>query len=134
MKTALTIGTFDLTHAGHVYLFIECERFADRVIVGVNSDEFVEKYKGQKPLFSYEKRRMLIEALGYEVVENPTAGRECIERIMPNYLVVGSDWAQRNYYSQIDVDQTFLDENQIALVYIPRIGTISTSEIKSLVK
>ena len=130
-RTALTIGTFDLTHAGHAHLFRECERLG-RVVVGINSDEFVESYKGQRPLYEYAKREQLIRALGYETIMNTSAGRDCIEAVKPDYLVIGSDWARRNYYSQIDVDQDFMDENGISMVYVPRIGTISSSEIKSL--
>lgn len=125
----LTVGTFDTPHLGHAYLFRECERLG-RVIVGINSDEFVEQYKGKRPLFTYEERAAMIEALGYETIKNTSAGRDCIVKVDPDYLVIGSDWARKDYYGQIDVNQDFLDEWNITMVYVPRITELSSTEIK----
>lgn len=130
---SLTIGTFDLVHAGHAYLFQECERFSDEVIVGVNSDEFVAEYKGKKPLFDYEERAGIIEGLGYTVLKNSSAGRELIEQVQPDLLVIGSDWARKDYYAQIDVDQDFMDKNGIRMLYVPRMTNLSTTSIKQRV-
>lgn len=128
-RTVLTIGTFDTPHLGHAYLFKECERYG-QVVVGVNSDEFVKEYKGEFPIYNYEERAMLISSLGYQVLKNCSAGRGLIEEVCPDVLAIGSDWAKKDYYSQIDVDQDFLDEQRIAMVYIPRLGTLSSTELK----
>lgn len=132
-RTVLTIGTFDTPHLGHAYLFRECERYGN-VTVGINSDEFVERYKGTTPLFKYQERAALISVLGYSVVKNASAGRECIEAVAPDVLVIGSDWARRDYYSQIDVDQDFMDLNGITMVYVPRVPNLSSTEIKERVQ
>lgn len=132
-RTVLTIGTFDTPHLGHAYLFKECEQYG-QLTVGVNSDEFVEAYKGRPPEYSYEERALLISALGYQVLKNTSAGRELIAQVAPNVLAIGSDWARRDYYAQIDVNQDFMDANNITMVYIPRIGTLSSTEIKQRVQ
>ena len=129
-RTVLTIGTFSPPHLGHAYLFKECERYGDRVVVGVNSDEFVEAYKSKKPEYSFKEREFLIRALGYETIKNTSSGRICIDQVNPDVLVIGSDWARKDYYAQIDVDQDYMDDNQIAMVYIPRIGSLSSTEIR----
>lgn len=98
--------------------------------MAVNTDEFVEAYKGQPPVFTYSERRDLIQAMGYEVVANPSAGRETIAMVEPDVIAIGSDWARRDYYAQIDVTQDFLDRRGISMVYIPYTPNISTSEIK----
>lgn len=102
-------------------------------MVGVNTDEFVLAYRGVPPLFSYDERRKLVEALGYEVVPNPSAGRETIAMVEPSVLAIGSDWARKDYYAQIDVDQDFLDSRGISMVYIPYTKGISATEIRSRV-
>lgn len=130
---SLTIGTFDTPHAGHAHLFKQCELYADEVVVGVNSDEFVAEYKGQRPLFTYEERSSIISGLGYTVMKNSSAGRELIEEVEPDLLVIGSDWARRDYYAQIDVDQDFMDSMGIAMLYIPRNIDLSSSMIKDRV-
>lgn len=129
MTRVLTIGTFDTPHLGHAHFFLQCESFGD-LIVGINSDEFVEKYKGEKPLFSYQERRELIELLGYETRINESAGKDLIYRVCPDILVIGSDWARKDYLKQIGMTQDELDERGITLVYVPYTKGISTTEIK----
>lgn len=65
---------------------------------------------------------------------NDSAGRELIDLIKPDVLAIGSDWARKDYYAQIDVDQDYMDENRISMLYIPRVGTLSSTELKSRVR
>lgn len=129
-RVALTIGSFDMPHLGHAKLFKECEKFADEVIVGLNSDAFIKQYKKIEPLFSYEEREALIQKLGYYVVRNDGPGRECILEVKPDVVVVGSDWARRDYYAQTDTSPDFFDDNNISLVYVPYTKGISATELK----
>lgn len=127
--TVLTIGTFDLPHIGHARLFRRCE-WLGRLVVGVNTDEFVISYKRHAPLYRFEERVALISLLGYEVRCNDSPGRELIEAVRPDYLAIGSDWARRDYYGQIDVDQDLLDALDVTMVYVPYTDGISTTDIK----
>lgn len=128
--TVLTIGTWGVPHIGHAAFLRRCERFGERVIVGVNSDDFVQRYKGASPLYTERERMKLIESLGYSAVLNDGPGRELIETVRPQVLTIGTDWARRDYYAQINVDQDFMDRLGITMAYVPMrpIG-ISTTEI-----
>lgn len=129
MLRILTIGTFDVTHIAHAILFKRCEELG-YLTVGVNSDEFIEKYKGKRPLYSFEERCQLISAMGYDVERNDGPGRELINKIRPDILVIGSDWARKDYLKQIDVSQDFLDDRNISVLYTPYTKGISTTDIK----
>jgi hypothetical protein len=48
----------------------------------------------------------------------------------PDLIVIGSDWARRDYYAQMQFDQDWLDERGIGLVYIPYTQGISSTAIK----
>lgn len=133
----LTIGTFDTIHAGHIGLFRQCRRIAGpvgQVIVGINSDEFVEKYKGAAPLVPYVSRAAVITAIRGvdQIVKNKThlGQAELIEQARPDVLVVGQDWALKNYLTQLGIGQRWLDERNIQLCYVPRTGDWSSTEIK----
>ena len=126
----LTIGTFDPPHLGHANLFKKCDVFADQVIVGVNSDEFVMKYRKVAPLYHLSERQRLIESLGYETVPNHSAGRELIQKIMPDMLAIGSDWLHKDYMAQIDMTPHDFDAMRITLIYIPYTEGISASDLK----
>lgn len=126
----LTVGTFDTPHIGHASFLKKCEQFADQVAVGVNTDGFVFGYKGAYPVFNYSERASLIEALGYEIWPNDSAGRELIKQVKPDIIAIGSDWARKDYYAQIDVDQDFMDEWGISMLYIPYTYGVSSTELK----
>jgi glycerol-3-phosphate cytidylyltransferase len=127
---ALTIGTFDCLHYGHLHLLMRCGDLADEVVVGVNSDRFVMSYKQTPPLFSEIERIYALETLGYEVELNTSSGRELIESVEPDLLVIGSDWARKDYLAQIGVTQDWLDERSIIVAYVPYTRGISTTLIK----
>ena len=58
----ITIGTFDLLHVGHIELFKKCRELAgdSKFIIGLNTDEFIFKYKKNKPIMTYEERKEII--------------------------------------------------------------------------
>lgn len=131
MSRLLTIGTFDTLHLGHASFLRRCERFADEVIVGVNSDAFVAKFKGAEPIFTQSERVRLIEMLGYTVHLNDGPGRGLIEEIKPDIVAIGTDWARRDYHAQIDTPIDYFEANRISLVYVPYTLGISSTELKA---
>ena len=131
MKRALTIGSFDPVHVDHVVLFRRCEELADEVVVAVNSDRFYTEYRGYPPTFKESERMQMVRVLGYTVVLNDGPGREVIQRVKPDLLVIGSDWLGKDYLSQIDCTRDFLERLGVSLLYVPRGRTISSTELKA---
>jgi glycerol-3-phosphate cytidylyltransferase len=131
-----TGGTFDLFHSGHVNFLRRCADFGE-VIVALNTDEFIESYKGKPPICSYEERRIVLESCRWvaSVVSNigGSDSTKAIEQIGPDVIAIGSDWARRDYYRQMGFDQDWLDKRDISLLYIPYTHHISTTELKSRV-
>jgi glycerol-3-phosphate cytidylyltransferase len=132
-----TGGTFDLFHRGHLEFLRRCTEFGD-VTVALNTDEFIAAYKGKNPIMTYEEREAVL--LGCRFVEEvvPNTGgsdsKPSIELVKPAVIVVGSDWARRDYYAQMGFDQDWLDERGIGLCYIPYTQGISTTELKKRVR
>jgi glycerol-3-phosphate cytidylyltransferase len=128
-----TGGTFDLFHAGHVEFLRRCSELG-RVVIALNTDEFIEEYKGKPPVISYTDRADVLLACRYvdQVIPNigGTDSRITIETVMPDLVVIGSDWARRDYYTQMAFDQDWLDERGIGLCYIPYTQGISSTAIK----
>lgn len=128
-----TGGTFDLFHAGHVEFLRRCAELGS-VTVSLNEDEFIEKYKGKRPVISYQERETVL--LGCRWVDSvvPNVGgvdsRISIDLCSPDLIVIGSDWARRDYYAQMGFDQDWLDERGIGLCYIPYTQGISSTAIK----
>ena len=128
-----TGGTFDLFHAGHAKFLERCAELGP-VVVSLNTDEFIEAYKGKPPVLSYADREAVLLACRYveKVVPN-TAGADSkptIEEVWPDIIAIGTDWARRDYHAQMQFDQDWLDEREIALIYIPYTQGISSTAIK----
>ena len=141
MNIVYTGGTFDLFHSGHVNLLKRCREVAGdngKVVVSLNTDEFIWQFKNKRPICSEQERADVLLACRYvdEVVMN-VGGQDstiAIELVQPNYIVVGSDWAKRDYYSQMSFTQEWLDERGIGLVYVPYTQSISSSAIRGRMK
>jgi glycerol-3-phosphate cytidylyltransferase len=132
-----TGGTFDLFHSGHVNFLRKCNQLGD-VTVALNTDEFIESYKGKPPIMSYEERRAVLESCRYVSAVVPNEGGAdstiTISDVEPDIIAIGSDWARRDYYKQMGFTQDWLDERGISLIYIPYTGGISTTKLKARVK
>jgi len=134
----LTLGTFDLLHVGHLEMFRECRRWAGpggRVIVAVNRDEFVERFKGRRPAIPYAQRFAMLEAVRDVDLVVPNVGDEdaifTIEAIAPDIIAIGNDWQGRDYLGQLNVTQGWLDLVGIRVVYVRRTTGVASSEIRA---
>jgi len=135
-----TGGTFDLVHSGHIRFLKACRRLAGvdgRVVVALNSDAFIQAYKGSLPIMSFDERKELL--LGCRYVDAVVANiggadsKPSIEQVMPDYVVIGDDWARKDYYAQMQFTREWLDQMDIQLVYVPYTPGISTTDIKKRV-
>ena len=62
MKIVLVTGGFDPLHSGHLAYFKAAKELGDKLIVGINSDAWLTRKKGQ-PFMSIEERREIIAHL-----------------------------------------------------------------------
>lgn len=126
----LTLGTFDLFHEGHVRLLRRCAELAHggSVVVGLNTDEFVARYKGQPPVIPYAGREAVL--LGCRYVDRVVANDQpdgsalaLIGQVAPDFIAVGSDWMRPEYLAQLGITWSDLEpdfaHNQIGLVFLP---------------
>ena len=61
-KIVLVTGGFDPLHSGHIGYFKAARKLGDKLVVGVNSDEWLVRKKG-KPFMCFEERCSIIRAL-----------------------------------------------------------------------
>jgi glycerol-3-phosphate cytidylyltransferase len=134
MPLVYTGGTFDLPHKGH-YRLLKRAAEIGIVVVALNTDEFIQSYKGRPPILSYEERKEALLACRWvdQVVPNVggTDSKIAIEMVSPDYIIIGSDWARRDYYLQMGFTQDWLDQRGIGLIYVPYTEGISTTDIKN---
>ena len=125
MKRGITYGTYDLLHYGHIALLKRARALGDFLMVALSSDEF-NAGKGKQAYFSYEERKVMLEAIRYVdlVVPEMTWGQktEDIAKYGIDVFVMGDDWN-----GEFDDQLKGLCE----VVYLPRTPEVSTTRIKS---
>ncbi len=133
-----TGGTFDLFHSGHVKFLKQCRRIAGvdgKVVVALNRDEFIEAYKGKPPVVSFKDRAEVLLACKFVDSVIPNCGnadsKVAISKVDPDFVVIGDDWARKDYYAQMQFTQDWLDKNEIGLIYVPYTAGISTTDLKA---
>ena len=129
MKKVITYGTFDLLHYGHINILRRAKELGDYLVVAVSSDEFNRNDKGKKCYFSYEQRKLMVEAVRYVDLVVPETcweqKRTDVHKYDIDVFVMGDDWE-----GKFD----FLKEEGVEVVYLPRTPEISTTQIKSDIK
>ncbi len=89
-------GSFDLMHAGHLQIIYEGSLQADKLLVALNSDASIQKYKSPKrPIVPLEYRLQMMAALDF--VDGVTWFEETdpiafLERVRPDVHVNGSEY------------------------------------------
>ncbi len=96
-RIVMTNGCFDILHPGHVSYLEKAKSLGDRLIVAVNDDASVRRLKGEtRPINSTQSRLHVLSALGavdWVVPFSEDTPERLIQKISPDVLVKGGDWA-----------------------------------------
>jgi rfaE bifunctional protein nucleotidyltransferase chain/domain len=92
-----TNGCFDILHRGHAEYLAFARAQGDALCVGVNSDASVRKIKGPSRPVNCESDRAFViaslRAVDFAVIFDEDEPKDLIEKILPQVLVKGKDWA-----------------------------------------
>ena len=95
-KIVFTNGCFDILHPGHVRYLREAAALGDVLVVGLNSDASVARLKPGRPVNPEADRAEVLAALravDFVVIFSEETPYRLIERLRPDVLVKGGDWA-----------------------------------------
>lgn len=129
-----TQGTFDTLHFGHVRLLKRAKEQCDYLIVGVNSDELVLKYKNTSTIINENERLEIVSALKYvdeAYIVNDLDKVSKHKLFNFNVCFIGSDWKGSDRYKKTEED---LSKIGVKMIYLPYTEGISTTLVKSLLK
>jgi rfaE bifunctional protein nucleotidyltransferase chain/domain len=95
-KIVFTNGVFDIIHLGHVRYLAKAKALGDVLVVGLNTDASVKKFKGpDRPLNRQADRAGVLSALvmvDYVVYFGEATPARLIEQVRPDILVKGADY------------------------------------------
>lgn len=100
-----TQGTFDMFHKGHLNLLRNAKSMCDILIVGVNSDALVQKYKNKTPVINEKERAEIIKELRCvdDVMICETLDKTVLwETIHFDSIFIGDDWKGNQRWVQTE--------------------------------
>lgn len=130
----LATGAFDLFHLGHLQFLEQAKALGDRLIVGVQTDEWCEEKKGYRPIFPLQHRLRLVSALACVDVAFPIYGpKDEVGAVLMGVTIraVSTDHGYLDFHGPL---RKQMEAAGIEYIVIPRTPGISTTEIKEWCK
>jgi cytidyltransferase-like protein len=135
MKRVITFGVFDLFHYGHLKLFQNIKKICGPdtyLIVAVQKDEWVKKYKPQTTvLYSLDQRMEIVSSLNVvdEVIPY-TNVEDTIQTIEFDIFAKGPDQQNEKFVNAI----RYAEEKGKKVITIPRTPNICSLQIKTNIR
>lgn len=127
-----TNGCFDCCHLGHLHSFIEAKKHCDILVVGVNSDASVKRYKGPtRPLQDERTRSLLLasmEFIDYVIVFDDDTALPLVDELRPDVL------AKEGYTLDKWPEGRFVQSYGGRAVTLPRLVGYSTTGLVEKMK
>jgi len=102
-KVGVTVGAFDLCHAGHILMFKEARDVCEFLFVGLHSDPSLDRPEKHKPIMSLEERKIILEGIRYidELFIYDTEAQlyEILKENRHGFdvRIIGADWKGKDY-------------------------------------
>jgi rfaE bifunctional protein nucleotidyltransferase chain/domain len=125
-------GSFDLLHAGHLHILFEAKQQGDLLLVALNSDTSIQRYKSpRRPIIPLPYRLELVAAIEWvDAVTwfEETDPRNFLKRVRPHVHVNGAE------YGPDCIEAQTVREGGGRLHLVERIDSLSTTAILEKVK
>lgn len=129
-RVGYTQGVFDMFHIGHLNLLNHAKEMCDILVVGVNSDSLVKKYKGITPTICESDRLTIvknIKAVDDALVVDTLDKTESHKRIGFDAIFIGSDWKGNARWKQTEEELKPLGAE---VVYLQHTDGISSTILR----
>ena len=133
MKKILTFGVFDYFHLGHLRLFKQCKEYADYLIVAVQEEDYIKKFKPEAEImYSTDERIEMISALKIvdKVITYQSVNTDFLEAVDFDILALGQDHIAERWQKA----EEWCNEHGKKVVRLKRTQGICSSGIKKIIQ
>ena len=132
-EVVFTNGCFDIIHKGHIEVLARSADLGDKLIVGLNSDQSIQKLKGEdRPIIDEESRAILLAALSFVdaiILFSEETPLKLINTLLPDILAKGGD-----YEIKTIVGHKIVQENGGKIKLVPFLDGFSSTTIINKIK
>jgi len=129
-KIGYTQGVYDMFHIGHLNVLNSAKEHCDYLIVGINSDKLVEKYKHKTPVICEQDRQTIvanIKAVDECVVVDTLDKVEAWNNLHFDAIFIGDDWKGNERWRKTEEELAPLGAE---VVYLPHTEGISSTILR----
>lgn len=127
-KIVFTNGCFDLLHRGHIQYLAQARMLGTKLIVGLNSDESVQRLKGPgRPINDENSRSLMLASMLFVdavIIFTEDTPLELIGSVLPDILVKGGD-----YHPDTIVGADVVRQNGGSVLALPFLEGFSSTKI-----
>lgn len=130
MIIGYTTGVYDMFHIGHLNILRRAKELCDFLIVGVSTDDLVQKDKNKTPIIPFEDRVKIIEAIRYVDKVVPQCDKNKFaawERYKFNKMFVGSDWKGTEAWNKFEEEFKPIG---VEIIYLEHTDGISSTILR----
>ena len=133
-KIVFTNGCYDIIHKGHVHLLQEASKLGDVLIVGLNSDASVRRFKGQERPKNKQLDRAFvvggIKGVDYVVIFEEDTPLNLLEILKPDICVKGGAYLPE----RVAKEKEIIDKYGGEIRFFPLMKGYSTTGIIGRIK
>ena len=125
-----TQGAFDMFHIGHLNLLKNAKEQCETLIVGVNSDDLVCRYKNKHTVINESDRVEIIKAIRYvdSVILVDTLDKlEIWNQLKFNAIFIGDDWKGNDRWKNTEI---VLSDKGAEVVYLTYTKGVSSTILR----
>lgn len=130
MVIGYTTGVYDMFHIGHLNILQRAKEQCDYLVVGVSTDELVQKDKNKTPIIPFAERCAIVEAIKYVDKVVPQFDKNKMaawEKYHFNKMFVGSDWKGTDAWNRFEEEFKPLG---VEIVYLDHTDGISSTILR----
>ena len=121
-------GNFDVIHPGYIYMFNECKKHCDILLLLLHDDPSIERPEKIKPILSLEERIMVLSSLNQidQIITYQTESDlyEILKKTKIDIRFLGDDYKDKPFTG---------DDLEIPIHYLDRSHGWSTTKFKKLI-
>ena len=133
-RIGYTTGVYDMFHIGHLNILRRAKEQCDYLIVGVSTDELVEREKNKRPVIPFSERAEIVGAVRYVDRVVPQVDKDKFaawKKYGFDAMFVGSDWKGTEAWERFERQLTPVG---VKIVYLPYTAGISSTALLQVVK
>lgn len=130
MIVGYTTGVFDMFHIGHLNIIMKAREQCDYLIVGVSTDELVQRDKNKTPIIPFEERCKIVSAIKYVDKVVPQENKDKLkawDKYKFDKMFVGSDWKGTEVWNAFEKQ---FSPKGVEIVYLKHTDGISSTILR----